>query len=138
MKLTKIVGSAALLLMLGTGAAVYGQQEEQRKPEKPEAKPQPERAQQSKPQPEHAQQAKPQPERAQQAKPQPERAQQAKPQPERAQQAKPQPDRAQQAKPQPQRAQQANRSRHHNTRNQPNISQRRSISKPRSKASHPH
>jgi len=70
MKLTKIIGSAALLLMLGTGAEVYGQQEEQRKPEKPEPKPQPERAQQAKPQPERAQQAKPQPERAQQAKPQ--------------------------------------------------------------------
>jgi hypothetical protein len=96
-------------LLLGTGASIYGQHEEQAKPTKPEGKAQPQqRAQQSKPQ------AQPKQERAQQPKPQAqpkqERAQQPKPQAqpkqERAQQPKPQAqpkqERAQQPKPQAQ------------------------------------
>jgi hypothetical protein len=57
MKFNQVIGPAALFLLLGTGASVYGQHEEQGKSEKPEGKAEP---QQRAPQPkQQAQQAKP-------------------------------------------------------------------------------
>jgi len=63
MKLTRVISPAALLLLLGTGAGVYGQPEEQGQPEKPEGKAVPQQ------QHAHPQQRAPQPrQQAQQPK----------------------------------------------------------------------
>src|SRR5271170_1741423 len=108
MKFIRIISPAALFLLLGTGGSVYGQHEEQAKPEKPEAKQPQQRAQQPKPQAQpkqqHAEQTKPQ------AQPKQQRAEQTKPQVQPKQQhavqtkpqAQPKQQRAVQTKPQAQ------------------------------------
>ena len=98
MKFNKVITPAALFLLLGTGASVYGQHEEQGKSEKSQARPQPQQ---------HAQQPKPkQPEQKVQPRQQQQRAAQPKPAAQAKQQ---QAQRAEQPKPAAQPRQQAQR-----------------------------
>jgi hypothetical protein len=103
MNFTKIVGPSALFLLLGTGANVYGQHEEQGKPEKSEGKPKQEQRAQPEQRPQqprqqqkdHAQQPRQQPDRtrqpAQAQREQPPATQRAQtPQPAQRQQPAPQ------------------------------------------------
>lgn len=101
MKFNKIISSAALFLLFGTGANVYGQHEEQGKQEKSQARPQPQQ---------HAQQPKQQqPEQRAQPRQQQQRAEQPRP---AAQPREQQAQRVQQPKPAAQSGQQAHGPQH--------------------------
>jgi hypothetical protein len=108
MKFNQFAGPAALFLLLGTGASVYGQHEEQGKPEKPEGKAEPQHAppQQHAPQ---AQKTKPQDQQTKQRAEQPEQKPQQQPHvqskaPAQHPQTAQHPPAVQQAKPSPLKA----------------------------------
>lgn len=128
MKFNKVISPAALFLLLGAGANVYGQHEEQGKQEKSQPRPQQqERAAQPREQPTQRAQQPPQQQRPQaqpQQRPQPQRAEQTKPaaQPreenaQRSQQPQAQPKPA--AQPREQQAQHAQQPRQQQQRAQP-------------------